>query len=210
VLEHAFADSTTETYGSRLLVFRVFCDKKNITEAQRAPACAVLLSFVSTLAGHYAPKTIVNHLAGVRPWHTIHGLLLQPNTVKTDALIKAAEALRPAASRRKPRRPFTIEYIIALRSQLDLMLPPDVAVFACLTTTFYSAARLGEFTVVNIKPGSFHSSTHVTPSLVHDRNGLPMLAFHIPRTKSSPSGEEVTWARQRGLSDPEPALARHL
>ena len=205
MLEHAFAHSTSETYWSRLLIFRVFCDKKDITEAQRAPACAVLLS--STLAGHYAPKTIVNHLAGVRLWHTIHGLLWQPNTVETDALIKAAEALRPAASRRKPRRPFTIEYIIALHSQLDLMLPLDAAVFACLTTTFYSAARLGEFTVVNIKPGSFHSSTHVTPSLVHDRNGLPMLAFHIPRTKS---GEEVPWARQHGLSDPEPALAHHL
>ena len=214
MLEHAFAVSTRETYGSGLLVFHVFCDKKGIAEAQRAPACAVLLSsFISTLAGHYAPKTIANYLAGVRAWHTIHGLPWQPDKVETDALIKAAERLRPATSRQKPRRPFTIEYIIALRSQLDLMRPLDAAVFACLTTTFYSAARLGEFTVVNLKPGSFHSSTHVTPShvnLVHDRNGLQMLAFHIPRTKSSPSGEEVSWARQHGLSDPEAALARHL
>jgi hypothetical protein len=195
-------------------LFHVFCDMKDISEAQRAPACAVLLSaFVSALAGTYAPRTIVNYLAGVRAWHIIHGLPWQPNAMETDALIKAAEGLRPASSRRKLRRPFTVEYILALRSQLDPMLPLDAAVFACLTTTFYAAARLGEFTVTSLKPGSFHSSTHVTPShvtLVHDRNGLSMLAFRIPRTKSAPSGEEVSWAKQHGLSDPEAALARHL
>ena len=76
--------------------------KKGIAEAQCAPACAILRSsLISTLAGHYAPKTIMNYLAGVRAWHTIHGLLCQPNKVETDALIKAAEALRPATSHQK-------------------------------------------------------------------------------------------------------------
>lgn len=214
MLEHAFAGSTRETYGSGLLLFHVFCDMKGIAEAQRAPACAVLLSsFVSTLAGAYAPKSITNYLAGVHAWHIIHGLPWQPNAAETDAIIKAAEGLRPAASRRKLRHPFTIEYIVALRSQLDLMLPLDAAVFACLTTTFYSAAQLGEFTVVNLKPSSFHGSTHVTPShvsLVQDRNGLSMTAFRIPQTKSSPAGEEVSWAQQHGLSDPEAVLASHF
>jgi hypothetical protein len=145
VLEHAFANSTRITYRAGLLLFHVFCDMKDIPEAQRAPACAVLLSSsVLTLAGTYAPKTIVNYLAGVHAWHIIHGLLWQPNAMETNALIKAAEGLRPAASRRKPHHPFTIKHIIALRSQLDLTLPLDAAVFACLMRTFYSAARLGE------------------------------------------------------------------
>jgi hypothetical protein len=211
VLEHTYRHTTRETYGTGLLLFHVFCDKKGIPECQRAPACAILLSaFVSTLAGSYASTTIANYLCGVRAWHIIHGVMWCPDTIETEALVKAAVALQPASSRRKARKPFTIDYILQLRSRLDLASPLDVAVFACLTTTFYSAARLGEFTVTNLK--SFSSSTHITPanvSLDRDRNGLEMTTFYLPRTKSSAGGEVVSWARQHGLTDPEEALAAH-
>jgi hypothetical protein len=113
----------------------------------------------------------------------------------------------------KPRRPFTVDHIASLHTQLDLSSPLEVAVYACLTTTFYSAARLGEFTVKNLKPGSFLSSTHVTPAHIsssRDRNNLETTSFHIPRTKVSPNGEDVFWARQHGPTDPESALEAHL
>ncbi|KAH7918312.1 hypothetical protein BV22DRAFT_1024796 [Leucogyrophana mollusca] len=42
-----------------------------------------------------------------------------------------------------------------------------------------------------------------------DRQGLETTVFHVPRTKSAPAGEDVYWARQEGLSDPEAAFANH-
>jgi len=86
-------------------------------------------------------------------------------------------------------------------------------VYTCLTTTFYAAARLGEFTVKNLKPGSFHPSTHVTPTHVsssRDRNNLQTTSFHLPWTKSAPNGEDVYWARQYGATDPESSLEAHM
>jgi len=214
VLELAFAPSTREVYGTGLLLFHVFCDMKNIPEDQRAPASALLLSsFVATLAGSYAPKSITNYLYGVRAWHIIHGSPWHPNTSETEAIIKAANSIRPASSKQKPRRPFTIDYMLAIRSQLDISAPLDAAVFACLTTTFYTTARLGEFTVPNLKPASFSNTTHVTPahvSVARDRNNLEMTCFHIPRTKSSAAGEDLSWAEQHGLTDPKAALSNHL
>jgi hypothetical protein len=214
VLEHTWAENTRETYGTGLLLFHIFCDKKNLPETQRAPASGLLLSaFTATLTGSYASKSIGNYLYGVRAWHIIHGISWHPNELETQGILKAANALRPASSKRKPRLPFTVDYILALRSQFDLSVPLDAAVFSCLTTTFYSAARLGEFTVKNLKPGTFRSSTHVTPthiSSVVDRNDLGMTSFHLPRTKTSSTGEDVSWARQLGLSDPEAALNNHL
>jgi hypothetical protein len=76
---------------------------------------------------------------------------------------------------------------------------------------FFAAARLGEFTVPNL--GAFNGAVHVKPSDVRielDRNGLRSTVFHIPKTKTSPNGEDVSWSRQSGDTDPEAALAHHL
>jgi hypothetical protein len=214
VLEHAFADSTRETYGTGLLLFHIFCDKKDIQDSQWAPACPALLSaFVSVLTGSYASKTIASYLHGVRAWHIIHGASWHPDTVETDAIIKAAISLCPPTSKRKACRPYTVDYMLALQGQLDVSSPLGAAIFTCLTTTFYTAARLGEFTLPNLKPESFDKSTHVMPanvSSVHDHSNLEMTAFHLPRTKSSPTGEDVSWAKQHGLTDPDTAFANHL
>ena len=37
-----------------------------------------------------------------------------------------------------------------------------------------------------------------------------MTVFQLPRTKSSISGEEVFWAQQPGVSDPQAAFSNHL
>ncbi|KIK72651.1 hypothetical protein PAXRUDRAFT_21746 [Paxillus rubicundulus Ve08.2h10] len=68
----------------------------------------------------------------------------------------------------------------------DLSLPLHAAIFACLTTTFYT-------TVVQ-----------------HDWQGLEVYNFHLPCTKSAPLGEDVSWAKQNGLSDPLSALENHF
>jgi len=90
-------------------------------------------------------------------------------------------------------------------------MPLHAAVFACLTTTFYATARVGEFTVQTLE--AFHPEQHVKLKDVRqdrDRQGQEITNFHIPRTKAAPQGEDVNWARQDGPSDPDLALKNHL
>jgi hypothetical protein len=42
-----------------------------------------------------------------------------------------------------------------------------------------------------------------------DRNGLEVTTFHLPYTKSSVDGENVFYARQDGITDPEEAWLKH-
>ena len=119
--------------------------------------------------------------------------------------------LAPPLSSRPKCSPMTINIISSLSSKFDHTKPPDAAVFACLTTTFFSAARLGEFTLPSLK--SFVSAHHIKPSDIlqrQDRHGLKVTVFKTPCTKTSIHGEEVFWAAQQGPSDPQAALANHL
>ena len=95
--------------------------------------------------------------------------------------------------------------------QLDLSRPLHAAVYACLTTTFWAAARVGEFTVRRL--ADFDPVRHVTPAnmrIDQDRQGLQSTVFRLPRTKTALQGEEVSWSRQHGVTDPEAALENHL
>lgn len=144
----AWADSTKETYGTGLLAFHTFCDSRNIPDAHRAPANPSLISaFISALAGSYSASAVSNYLSGVRAWHTLHGLKWSLHDTEVDALLKAASALAPPRSKRPPREPYTTLTISAIRDNLDLKAPLHAAVFACLTTAFYTTARTGELTL---------------------------------------------------------------
>jgi hypothetical protein len=87
----------------------------------------------------------------------------------------------------------------------------DAAIYACLTTTFWATARIGETTVPTLT--SFDHNVHVKPSNVSketDRQGLSQTAFFIPCTKSAPQGESIAWAKQDGDADLEAALENHF
>lgn len=212
VLMHAWADSTREVYGSGLLAYHVFCDRRGIPETQRAPSSSTLIAaFIADLAGLYAAATIRNYVFGVRAWHILHGVAWVMNEVEIEGLLKAANVLAPASSRRKQRQPYTVDYITAIRGSLNLSLPLHVATFACLTTTFYTAARLGEFVVKTL--GSFDAGVNITRRGVReevDDKGLRSTVFRLPRTKTSPNGEDVSWSSQDGVTDPQAALESHL
>ena len=212
VISHAWADSTKATYGSGLLTFHIFCDQKGVPEEDRAPANSILLAaFISTLAGSYSGSAVSNYLSGIKAWHTIHGLDWALNQTETDALLKAASSLAPPSSKRAPREPYTVDTIITIRAQLDLSIPLHAATYACLTTLFYATARTGEFTTRTLT--SFVPGTHVKPSDVrvdHDRNGNSVTNFHLPHTKSAPGGEDVSWAKHSGPSDPAAAFDNHI
>lgn len=108
--------------------------------------------------------------------------------------------------------PYTPEFITELRQHLCLSDPLDAAVFACLVTCFYAAARVGEFVVPRLD--AFSPTRHVTLANMRvDRNaeGLEVTVLHLPHTKAAPlEGEDVFWGSHPGPTDPYEALNIHL
>ncbi|KAG2049886.1 hypothetical protein BDR06DRAFT_892854, partial [Suillus hirtellus] len=209
---YAYTKATHETYGLGLLTFHVFCDSKSIPEAQCAPASYILVSsFIMSMASHYSAKMITNYVCGVRAWHVLHGLSWSLNEMEIEMLLKVSISLAPASSKRSKWEPYTIELMTAIHQHLDLLNPLDAAVFACLTTTFFTTARASKFTVLCLD--TFDLLIHMKLSNIKDtcdQQNLPMKNFFLPRTKSVPEGEEVSWAKQDSPTNPEEALANHI
>ncbi|KAJ7449617.1 hypothetical protein FB451DRAFT_1287469 [Mycena latifolia] len=212
VMQEAWGEGTRDTYGSGLLVWHVFHDKRGTPEPQRAPTSPVLLAaFIASIAGAYSGKTVSNYVYGVRAWHILHGAPWSVNPPELEALLNGANRLTPASSRRKKRLPYTVVLIIEIHRHLDLTLPLHAAVWSCLTCTFWAAGRVGEFTIKTLT--AFDPAKHVKPSDVTetvDRSGREMTEIGLPTTKSAPQGEQVSWAKQDGLSDPKAALNNHM
>jgi len=155
-MSHAWTEETLETYASGLLSWHVYCDAKNILEMQR------ITSFLASMAGLFSNKTLHNYVHGICAWHILHGSPWAMNDDELKTILKATEKLTPATSRRKKRRPYTPEFITAIKHQLNLDSSLDAAVFACLTTCFYAVGRLGEFTVRRLD--SFNATLHASPA----------------------------------------------
>ena len=190
----------------------MFCDSRDVAEDLRAPVADIVLeSFVSKLAGIYSASAISNYVAAIRAWHIVHGINWAVEGPQLDAIIKGAKHMAPQALTRQLREPITVNYIEEVYSHLSDTDPLDVAVFACLTTAFWSTARLGEFTIKNLT--AFDPKPHVKRADVGkdtDRRGFKTTTFRIPETKANRTeGEMLYWAKQEGASDPESALKRH-
>ena len=210
---HTWEEDTRVAYGAGLLMWHCFCDEKGMSEEARAPASQPLLSaFVAHLAATYLGRTISSYLSSLQAWHTLHGLPWTFKKMELEAMLQAANKLTPSSSKKKKHRPYTPEFILAVREHLDLDKPLDAAVFACLVTCFYASVQLGKFTVWTI--GSFSPNVHVTLqhlSYDQDRNSFKVTVLHLPRTKAAGNeGEDVYWASQEGGTDPTEALAQHL
>jgi hypothetical protein len=213
VMSNAWAPSTRETYSAGLLVYHVYCDAKGLPEDLRAPTSQhVLTSFITSLAGSYAGSTINNYVHGIRAWHILHGLDWRLNPLEMDAVLRGAFRLAPLSSKRKKRVPYTPEFIAELRQHLKLDDPFDAAVFACLVTCFYAAARVGEFLVPRLN--AFTPSQHVTPANLRtdcSAEGLEVIVLHLPHTKAAPlEGEDVFWSSHPGPTNPYEALDNHM
>ncbi|KAF5384796.1 hypothetical protein D9615_000948 [Tricholomella constricta] len=207
-----YAEGMAESYGSGLLAWHVWCDSKDVPEDDRAPAAQVLVSaFIFSLTGAFAGKTIRNYVYGIRAWHVVHSVPWRPNDDELDLMLKAADKLTPASSKRKKRQPYTTDFICRLREQMTPDDPFDIAVFACLVCLFYSASRVGEFTVRRLN--AFDPACHPSSCSLRrdqDREGRKVTILQLPRTKTSVEGEEVYWSAQAGPTDPEAAIDRHL
>ncbi|KAG1889109.1 uncharacterized protein F5891DRAFT_965527 [Suillus fuscotomentosus] len=190
VVGHSLASGTREAYGSGLLVYHVFCDARGVPENQRGLVSSLLLlSFIATCMGMYSGKTLENYLYGVRAWHVLHGLAWLGGSEEIMSALEGASCLAPPHSKRPKCHPFTLAIILRLRSALDLTVPLDVAVYACLVTSFFTLARLGELTVRSLS--AFDPSLYTTVSDVcftEDCHSLKVTIIRLPRSKMSPSG----------------------
>lgn len=211
VAVEAFDASTRATYGAGCKLFMEVCDVKNIPDRDRAPASKELIAaFLAQLVGAYSASTAKNYYAGIRAWHIIHGFPWPEDRLRLDVLLKAAAKRAPATSAQSQKKPYTVEDLQKIQSQLDRTVPLDAAVAAAANILFFGLDRLGEVTVRNQK--SFSVTVHVTVSGLsegRDREGRPVWSLFIPWTKVAPTGEKIQWARQNGLTDPVSALAEH-
>ncbi|PAV21662.1 reverse transcriptase ribonuclease H [Pyrrhoderma noxium] len=206
----AYAKSTRATYGTGLAKFHEYCDTIGLPETARTPASTTIMAgFVTYLSGMYSRTAINNFLAGVKAWHVVNNLQLDLDEKLLQTLLKGAARIQPLPL---PKRlPLTTEQMERILEKLDVTKPEQAAVAACLTTTFYSCARLGEFTVPSL--GHFDPKLHITiagVSFQQDRFFNRVTAFHLPVTKSKLTGETVFWAPQNNSSNPLPFLLNHL
>ena len=210
VLLSSVRESTRNTYGTGLACYHLFCDKYKLPWSNRAPASPELISaFVAYLAGHYSASSINNYLSGVRLWHLVHSQPWRINQTELHSLLRGARLLQPQP--KQQRQPLLLKDIQAIMQKLELDKPLPAAAFACLTTTFFSCARLGEFTILTLK--SFNPNKYITPngvSVIQDIKGESTTTFHLPQTKTNPFGENVYWKSQPFSCDPEKALINHL
>ncbi|KAG2347097.1 hypothetical protein BDR05DRAFT_974171 [Suillus weaverae] len=203
VIGHSLASGTCETYGSGLLVFHIFCDAWGVLEEQRG--------FIAGCAGLYSGKMLENYFHGVRAWHLLHGLKWFTDSGQVTSALQGATRLAPSASKCPKHNPFTASLLIAIHSVLDLSAPLNAAVYACLVTSFFSLARLGEVTLRSLK--AFNPSIHVKVSDIRydeDRHGFHITVFHLPQTKTSSAGEDLHFAAQSGDINPQCALENNL
>ena len=206
----AFAKSTRSTYGTGLAKYHQYCDTIMLPEINRTPASTTIIAgFVTYLSGAYSKTAITNFIAGVKAWHFINNLQYDVDDKLLQTLLQGAARVQPLPQPR--RRPLTTVELEKILKNLDISQHEQAAVAACLTTCFYSCARLGEFTVPTTQ--SFDPRIHITVSGIsfqQDRYWNKVTAFKLPRTKTKITGETVFWAAQTNASNPLRYLLNHL
>ncbi|KIJ24095.1 hypothetical protein M422DRAFT_195133, partial [Sphaerobolus stellatus SS14] len=196
VMEKGWAPGTQSTYGSGLLLFHVFCDEQNISEATRCPVNpTLLLAFVAAYSGYYSRSTISNSLHGVHAWHLLHRVNWVPFKDELAAVLTGATRLAPTGSKRALREPWTTDMLTRVCQVLDLNSHFNIAWYTVLTTIFWSMAQLGEFLVQGLN--GFKEDKHITRAgvRIEKNEGSQVMVFTLPWTKAAPRGERVFWSR---------------
>jgi hypothetical protein len=135
----------------------------------------------------------------------------QLNEPEMKALLTAASKLTTSSSKQKKHHLYTLKYMTKLKGQLNLQDLLDAMVFACLTTCFYTAGCVGEFTVKQLD--HFDHTKHATLANLRQEKGhnrLQVIAHHLPITKAASEGENISWAQQNGPTDSCESLENHM
>ncbi|KAF5386129.1 hypothetical protein D9615_002403 [Tricholomella constricta] len=210
LLLESLSESTRQSYGAGLLRFTQFCDRLRISENLRMPASDALLSaFIADASSSCSGACVRNWLSGLRAWHIIHRAEWHGRDPWVISLQKSADKFG-IPFKRPPRNPIMARHLLCLCNNLDLTSPFGAAVWAAALVAFWGCRRLGE-----LLPSStaFSPSRHVSSSSNFKSsfvNGCKVITFHIPCTKTSPTGIQCILTATNNLFCPVTALENHL
>ena len=115
--------------------------------------------------GSYSGSALANYVFGVHAWHVLHGQPWSMDDTQVKAALSSTANLAPFMSKCPEHAPFTISLIEILFSKLGPNDPLDASVRSCPSTSFYTLACGGEFTIPSIK--GFDPTIHLKLSDVH-------------------------------------------
>ncbi|KAF8131385.1 hypothetical protein EV363DRAFT_1164877 [Boletus edulis] len=214
VIGASWAESTKELYSNGLLVYHVYCDVNSIPDQHRAPITPNLLAtFLANCAGGQSGSTVANYTATIRAWYILHGLEWNIDETEYKVLLRGVSKLAPPSAARPKHAPFSVEILEKFCLSLDITKPQDTAIFACLTCTFFCVARLGKLTVPAIN--KYDPATYISRScfsISNNHEGLPVMKFHLPHTKTSFHREDAHCAPHdsSSITDPKAAIENHF
>ena len=165
VLSAAIDTPTKETYSAGVLRFTQFCDLHKVSEKERMPTSAVLLSaFLSHYAGRVSGSAIKNWMSGLAMWHCLSGAQWFGDEGLVSKMKRGAIRMAPISTRREPRPPASLEHILTLLRCLTLSNLFDIVVAVVAVCAFLACCRLGELTVPS--RDGFAASHHVSRSAI--------------------------------------------
>lgn len=209
-LTHSWAPSTMQGYQLGIQKYVAFCNKENIPEGRRTPAHElVLCAFAAENIGKLSAAVARNRLAAVKAWHIANNWTWNGSD-RLSQILRGVSNLAPLPSRRDPRAPVDVRALNILYHSLDRNDHLDSAILACALTAFWGQCRLGELLPTSATPGSHHNTLPSRTSLRLSTKNKAAWVLHIPRTKTSPTGQDVVLVRQRGNLNPISALQHHL
>lgn len=168
IIADGYAESTRRAYGSAILVYNVWADECGLSDLERFPATnSVIIAFTSACTGSYSGRTISGYISGIRAWHDVHSVAWAVNEEDVARIARGSKAHEPDSAKRRKRDPYTKDLLAQIRAQLDLAVPLDAAVWACITTAFYGVARLGELTVKSMET-AFDATLHASPAGIRE------------------------------------------
>ncbi|KAJ7801342.1 hypothetical protein B0H14DRAFT_2386492 [Mycena olivaceomarginata] len=200
----------TQSYGSALRKFHLFCDIFTIPESDRLPASFELLhSFALWAASDpedvdpviaaettFEPvsvKTVRKYLSGIAAWHQAQGWprpLSEEDLKRIDWSIRGLANLQKGRRTRPLRPPITLLMLRALRAVLNLDDPFDACVWAMACCAFWGMMRFGECSVKS--RADFDGSHHLKREDCHeglDQDGKLYARLDLPDAKTALPGE---------------------
>ena len=158
------------TYGAGILRFTEFCDKHEISKAQRMLApWSLLCAFISEHWGRQSGNTIKTWITGIHAWHVVnhapwHGEDDWVSMCRTAAKHDGTHFCCPLHA------PVSVEHLLVLQRSLDLSNSFHSAVWAMALSSFFDCRHLDEMAVPSA--AKFDLKYHVLAS-------SPVLVSHF-------------------------------
>lgn len=208
-LTNSWAPSTRRNYQCAIQKYIKFCETQRIPRHLHTPAEEIVLcAFAADNVGRLSASTARNQLAAIKAWHLANNWTWKGSHRLTQ-ILRGVHRLTPESSRRPLRPPVNSMMLDLLHQDLNLQTNLDAAIFACACTSFWGQCRLGELlpkSKTSYRRDTLPSRTSIRLST---RNKAAWVV-HLPKTKTSHTGQDIILVRQKGNLNPISAIQDHL